>query len=80
MSRKSKVQYQLNDLQGQTAPLEKDIRNILRAADEIIFVAGRTMLSKILKGSKDKKLLEKGLDHCPSYGYYKQLSIEDKIK
>jgi hypothetical protein len=38
------------------------------------------MLSKILKGSKDKKLLEKGLDHCPSYGYYKHLSIEEITK
>jgi hypothetical protein len=28
------------------------------------------MLAKILKGSKDKKLLEHGLDKCPSYGYY----------
>lgn len=80
MSRKSKVQYQLNDLQGQIAPSEEDIRNILRAADEIIFVAGRTMLAKILKGSKDKKLLQKELDHCPSYGYYSQLLIEEITK
>lgn len=77
MSRKVKVQYKLSDLRGQTDPSEEDIRNILRAADEIIFVAGRTMLAKILKGSKDKKLLEKELDHCPSYGYYNQISIEE---
>ncbi|KOA18734.1 RQC domain protein [Clostridium homopropionicum DSM 5847] len=80
MSRKSTVQYQLNDLRGQTEPSEEDMRNILRAADEIIFVAGRTMLAKILKGSKDKKLLEKELDHCPSYSYYSQLSIEEITK
>lgn len=80
MSRKVKVQYQLSDLRGQTVPSEEDIRNILRAADEIIFVAGRTMLAKILKGSKDKKLLQKELDHCPSYGYYNQMSIEEITK
>lgn len=80
MSRTSKVQYQLSDLRGQEAPSEEDIRNILRAADEIIFTAGRTMLAKILKGSKDKKLLEKDLNQCPSYGYYKQLSIEEITK
>jgi len=80
MSRKLKVQYQLSDLRGQTAPSEEEIKNILRAADEIIFVAGRTMLAKILKGSKDKKLLEKELNQCPSYGYYNQLSIEEITK
>lgn len=80
MSRKSRVQYQLNNLIGQTAPSEEDIRNILRAADEIIFAGGRTMLAKILKGSKDKKVLEKELDRCPSYGYYKQFTIEEITK
>lgn len=80
MSKKSKVQYELSDLRGQKAPSEEDIRNILRASDEIISVAGRTMLAKILKGSKDKKLLEKELNLCPSYGYYNQLSIEEITK
>jgi hypothetical protein len=27
------------------------------------------MLAKILKGSKDKRLIERALDNCPSYGY-----------
>ena len=80
MSRKPKVQYELSDLRGQKVPSEEEIKNILRAADEIIFVAGRTMLAKILKGSKDKKLIEKELNNCPSYGYYNQLSIEEITK
>ncbi|MDR3594740.1 RQC-minor-1 family DNA-binding protein [Clostridium sp.] len=80
MVRRAKVQYQLSDLRGQKVPSEEDIRNILRAADEIIFIAGRTMLARILKGSKDKKLLEKELNKCPSYGYYKHLSIEEITK
>jgi superfamily II DNA helicase RecQ len=80
MSRKPKVQYELSDLIGQKVPSEEEIKNILRAADEIIFVAGRTMLAKILKGSKDKKLLEQELNQCPSYGYYNQLSIEEITK
>ena len=33
-----------------------DIKAILRAADELIGTGGRTMLSRILKGSKDKKV------------------------
>jgi len=36
-------------------------------------------LAKILKGSKDKTLLEKGLNNNPVYGYYKGLSIYDII-
>lgn len=66
MSKKAKVHYQLSDLKGQAVPAEEDVKNILRAADEIIFVAGRTMLAKILKGSIDKNVLERGLDQCPS--------------
>ncbi|MBV7273769.1 DNA helicase II [Clostridiaceae bacterium UIB06] len=80
MSKKSKVSYQLNNTKGQIEPSEEDIKNILRAADEIIFVGGRTMLAKILKGSKDKKLLEKQLELCPSYGYFNKLTIEEITK
>ena len=48
-------------------PME-DIRVILRGADELISTGGRSMLAKILKGSKDKKILEYKLNefqqHC----------------
>lgn len=37
---------------------QEDIKMILRAADMCIMKAGRNMLAKILKGSKDKKVLE----------------------
>jgi len=80
MSRKPRVRYNLSDLTGQRALSEEDINNILRAADEIISSAGRTMLAKMLKGSKDKKVLENGLDQCPSYGYYNKLTIEEITK
>lgn len=80
MNRKSKVQYEISDLTGQKVLSEEDIKNILRAADDIIFVAGRTMLAKILKGSKDKKLLDKQLELCPGYGYYNELTIEEITK
>ncbi|WP_050900463.1 hypothetical protein [Paenibacillus elgii] len=33
----------------------EEIRAVLRAADEIIGQGGRTLLAKILKGSRDKK-------------------------
>jgi len=56
---------------------EEEIRAILRAADELIATVGRNMLAKILKGSKDKKILEFGLEQCPVYGYYRGLTIKE---
>jgi Probable zinc-ribbon domain/RQC domain len=61
---------------------EEDIKVILRAADEIIGQGGRTLLAKILKGSREKKVLQLELDKCPVYGYFKSESIDsitDKI-
>ena len=60
-------------------PME-DIRVILRAADELISTGGRSMLAKILKGSKDKKILEYKLNECPAYGYYHDMKLDDISK
>jgi len=38
---------------------------------------GRTALTKILKGSRDKKVLEHNFDKNPVYGYFKNLSLAD---
>jgi superfamily II DNA helicase RecQ len=61
---------------------DEEIRVILRAADGIIAQGGRTLLAKILKGSREKKVLQLELDKCPVYGYFKSESneaITDKI-
>jgi len=50
---------------------------ILRGADDLIFSGGRTLLTKILKGSHDKKLLERNLDKSPAFGFYHELSPEE---
>ena len=59
---------------------EEDIRMILRGADELISTGGRSMLAKILKGSKDKKILEYKLNECPAYSYYHDLKLDDISK
>lgn len=59
---------------------QEDIRMILRAADELISTGGRNMLAKILKGSKDKKILEYKLNECPAYGYYRDMKLDDISK
>lgn len=56
---------------------EKEIKMILRGADELISLAGRSMLVKLLKGSKDKKVLELKLDQCPAYGFYQKQTMEE---
>jgi len=55
----------------------EEIKAILRAAEEIIAIGGRSMLAKILKGSKDKKLLEHELNNCPVYGFYRDFTIQE---
>ncbi len=77
MSRKKeRIHYQLD--RGNVALLrDEEIRAILRAADELIAIAGRGMLTKILKGSRDKKVLEHGLDKCPVYGFYAHLTLPE---
>lgn len=36
---------------------------------------GRSLLAKILKGSREKRLLELNLDENPSYGFYQDLTV-----
>ena len=76
MAIRQRIRYELNT--GEITKLQpEEIRVILRAADEMIVTAGRSMLVKVLKGSKDKKVLEYKLDECPSYGYYHDLTMEE---
>jgi predicted ArsR family transcriptional regulator len=54
--KKPKIEYRL-DSRGIKDLSAEEIRAILRAADELIAAGGRSMLAKILKGSKDKRTL-----------------------
>ncbi|KWX85007.1 hypothetical protein AMQ83_27385 [Paenibacillus riograndensis] len=53
-------------MKGRNQPLpEHELRAILRAAVDIIAQGGRALLSKILKGSKDRKLMMRnGNSYC----------------
>ena len=59
---------------------QEDIRMILRGADKLISTGGRSMLAKILKGSKDKTIFEYKLNECPAYGYYQDMKLDDISK
>ena len=55
---------------------DSEIALILRGADDLIMTGGRRLLARILKGSKEKRLLELGLDSSPVYGALSDLSLE----
>ena len=55
---------------------EDEIRIILRGTDDIIGSGGRGLLAKILKGSRQKAVLEHELDGSPVYGALSELSLE----
>ena len=72
----NKVQYQL-DSKGIIELPFNEIKAILRGADDLIMSGGRNLLAKILKGSKEKKLLELQLDKSPVYGFFNKLIMRD---
>lgn len=55
----------------------QEIAVILRGADELIMRGGRSLLSKVLKGSREKKLIDLGLDQSPAYGALRALSLQE---
>jgi hypothetical protein len=58
MSRKDRrVAYHL-DAGGIKHLAHEEIVAILRGADDLIVQGGRTLLAKLLKGSRDKRILE----------------------
>jgi len=74
--RVNKVRYQLDTKGIRELPFA-EIKAILRGADDLIMTGGRSMLAKILKGSREKKILELGLDKSPVYGFFKELTIKE---
>jgi len=67
------------DTRGLTDIPERELNAILRGADDIIGTGGRSPLTRILRGSASKPVLENGLDESPSYGYFRDLSNDDTL-
>lgn len=57
----------------------EEIRVILRAADDLIMQGGRTLLVKILKGSRARDVIDKGLDRSPVHGYFREHTPQDVL-
>ncbi len=59
------------DSQG-LPPLSNDeIRAIVTAADDMVYSGGRNLLAKVLKGSRERIVVERDLDKNPAYGAFK---------
>lgn len=55
---------------------DDEIRIILCAADELIFSGGRGLLARVLKGSRQKAVLEHEYDRSPAYGALSEQTLE----
>lgn len=73
-----RVAYRLDPSREKLA--RGEVVAILRGADSMIARGGRTQLAKLLKGSREVGVLEHGLDLCPSYGFYRELSLEEILR
>jgi hypothetical protein len=65
------------DAKGIRQLSQGDLVAILRAADPLIMSGGRTMLSKILKGSGERKVVDLKLNTCPAFGYFRNLNSKE---
>lgn len=73
-----RVPYTL-DTRGIKELPREDLGAILRGADNLVMQGGRNLLAKILKGSRDRKVLELRLDRSPVYGYFRDLPLPDVL-
>jgi hypothetical protein len=78
MTRQARIHPHLDAKATKSLPMD-EVRVILRAADAIIAVGGRTLLTKILRGSRSQDVLSRGLDQNPAYGVYRALSEEEVL-
>jgi len=79
MSQRSRRVAVKLDAKGLKELSEDDLKAVLRGADDLIAQGGRTLLMRILRGSANKDVLDRGLDQSPVYGYFRDLSNEDTL-
>jgi superfamily II DNA helicase RecQ len=73
-----RVRYTL-DAKGVKSLPREEIAAILRGADDLIMRGGRTLLAKVLKGSREKKILQLDFDKSPVYGFYNHLTVTQTL-
>jgi superfamily II DNA helicase RecQ len=71
-----RVPYSLDPGEIKDLPFD-EIKAILRGADDLIMQGGRSLLFKVLKGSRENRVIELGLNISPVYGFYKDLALDE---
>ena len=77
MSRRDRPRSPVHLDSGGVSVSSEELAAILHAADSVIHKGGRSQLVKLLKGSRDKKILELGLDADGSYGVFSHLTLSE---
>jgi hypothetical protein len=72
-----RVPVHLHPAPGRPLPPD-ELAAILRGADPLVMRGGRTLLAHVLRGSRQKKVLELGLDRLPVHGFYRGVA-EDEV-
>jgi hypothetical protein len=76
--KRPRVRFDLDSKEvSELSPVE--LRTVLRAADDLIMRGGRTLLAKVLKGSRSKDVLSASLQASPAHGYYRDLPQEEVL-
>ena len=73
-----RVPVHLHPAAGRPLPPE-ELASILRGADPLVMRGGRTLLAHVLRGSRQKKVLEHGLDRIPVHGFYRGVPEEEVL-
>ena len=55
----------------------EELAIILHGANSVVHLGGRSQLVKLLKGSRDKRILDRGLDADESYGALSHLTLDE---
>ena len=77
MSRKAKpVPVTLDPIKVNQLP-EEEIKLILRGADDLIMSGGRSLLAKVLKGSREKNILKLNLNNSPVHGALRNYKMQE---
>ncbi len=79
MSRRRQPIHVHLDAHGVKSLSSADINAILRAADDLIAAGGRSLLTKILRGSHSKDVVSRGLDQNPAHGVYRGVPEADVL-
>ena len=68
-----KSSYQLNDI---TIPAQMILSCVIRVKENLGYFVGKTLIIQTLRGSKEKRILDLGLNRLSTYGLMNKMTAE----